>query len=97
VEAGQDPALFWRLTLREIAAVMKGAANGLKREKNNRAWLAWHTASLQRAKKMPPLRSLIRDRPARETIRRNWQEQLAIAHQWTAAIKRMEGRSAGSR
>lgn len=45
--------------------------------------LAWHTAALVRSKKLPALRKLlIRHRPAPQT----WQEQLAIAKMWTAAL-----------
>src|SRR5690606_15652730 len=41
VEAGQDPSLFWRLTYREIDVILAGVSDRLKREHNERAWLAW--------------------------------------------------------
>lgn len=55
-----------------------------KREHNERMSLAWHIAALNRTpqkKKLPSLRSLmIRERAK---VPQSWQQQLAIAKQWT--------------
>jgi len=55
----------------------------MMREHNQRAWLAWHIAALQRSKKLPPLSKMQTSEagPRRQT----WQEQLAIAAQWVNA------------
>jgi hypothetical protein len=54
----------------------------LVREHNDRAWLAWHVASLGRVKKMPPLRELLQKRAA---PRKSWQEQLDALKSWVVA------------
>lgn len=75
-EAGFDPANFWNLTPREIAAHLDGAARRLRREHNNRAWLAWHAAALTRVKQMPKLESLMSvDRPEQS---QTWEDMLAV-------------------
>lgn len=53
----------------------------LIRQHNERAWLAWHIAGLQRSKKLPDLARLQHKEPRRP---QTWQEQLAIAHMWAA-------------
>ncbi|RVK61942.1 hypothetical protein CN162_01475 [Sinorhizobium meliloti] len=88
VEAGQDPSLFWRLTLREIRVVLDGVAIRLRREHNDRAWLAWHIEALARQKKMPRLKELARASTAKPRRRQSIEEQIAIAQAWTAALTR---------
>jgi hypothetical protein len=39
-------------------------AKALEREHNDRAWLAWHVAALQRTRKLPKLDSLMHRRKA---------------------------------
>lgn len=58
---------------------------------NEQQVLAWHTAALQRAKRLPRLKSLLVEvtPPARVHRRQTWQEQLAIMDQLAA---RMEAR-----
>lgn len=47
-----------------MQARLDGAAMRLRREQNERAWLAWHIAALSRVKDMPKLDSLMaRDAP----------------------------------
>lgn len=58
-----------------MQARLDGATQRLKREHDDRAWLAWHVAGLQRVKKMPPLKDLLTD--AKPKRRKTWQEQLA--------------------
>ena len=56
---GLDPSRFWHLTPREASTIMKGASKRLIREQNQTAWLAWHIAALERAKKLPKLETLL--------------------------------------
>lgn len=65
VAAGFDPAAFWSLTPRLYLVQMRGAGERLKREHEGRAWLAWHSAALDRAKKLPALRRFVTGRAAR--------------------------------
>lgn len=83
-----DPGLFWRLTVREIGVILDGAADRLRDERNNRAWLAWHIEALARAKKLPKLKEFLLDAPKRERRRQTIEEQIAIAHRWTAVLTR---------
>jgi len=88
VEAGLDPSGFWRLTLREIGVILEGVASRLKREHNDRAWLAWHIEALARQKKLPKLKDLTPAAPKKGKRRQTVEEQIAIAHRWTAALTR---------
>jgi len=66
--------------LRQIHRRLKAKAAQLRREHNERAWLAYHTAYLPRAKKPPKLSKLqVREQPRRQTPH----EMLAAARQWT--------------
>ncbi len=70
LRAGLGVEEFWRLTPRETHAAIEAWAWQLEQEgeratelirlaKKIAGWLAWHTAALQRAKRMPPLQRLI--------------------------------------
>lgn len=54
------------------------------REQNRIAWLAWHVASLQRAKRLPSLRKMM----VRERHRKpqSPEEMLRIAKLWTQVL-----------
>lgn len=67
--------------------VLDGVAARLKREHNDRAWAAWHTAMIGRVKKPPKLKEMLHgaDKPKR---RQTIDEQIAIAMKWTAALSR---------
>ncbi|WP_441280504.1 hypothetical protein [Tardiphaga sp. 862_B3_N1_1] len=54
---------FWRKTPRQTARIFKGKAAQLRREHNERAWLAWHTAVIPRQKKIPELKKLLAPDP----------------------------------
>ncbi|MET3662503.1 hypothetical protein [Aquamicrobium ahrensii] len=82
--ADQDPALFWRLTLREISIILKGAAARLTREQDGRAWVAWHIEALARTKKLPTLKSMQSGKPLKRR-RMTPNEMISMAHLWTAA------------
>lgn len=66
----------------------------LRREHNDRAWLAWNTAALSRippSKKLPPLKALLAQEPRkRRTL--TWQEQFAVMQQWVAVTNRKKQR-----
>ncbi len=89
VEAGQDPANFWSLTLREITSVMDGAAVRIRNEHNARAWAVWHVAALGRAKTIPPLRRLLVQGPVRA---QSADEMEAAVMAWTEVQKRRDER-----
>jgi hypothetical protein len=88
VEAGLDPSLFWRLTLREIGVILAGAASRMKREHNDRAWAVWHIEALARQKKLPKLKTLMHGAERKQRRRQTVEEQISIAHAWTAALTR---------
>lgn len=44
----------------ETMAVLDAAAWRMEREQRMQGWLAWHVAALSRAKRLPPLRRLLR-------------------------------------
>lgn len=87
MEAGQPYELFWRLTLREIGVILDAESNRLKREHNERAWLAWHIEALARQKKLPKLDTLMlvdKKPPRRQTP----QELEAVTRSWLASRHR---------
>lgn len=67
--------------------VLEATARRRDAEHNARAWLAWNTAALGRAKRLPRLQSLL-VKPKRRKRPQTWQEQLAIARMITAAYGR---------
>ncbi len=85
VEAGRDHSHFWGLTYREIDAILEGNAAKLRNEHNQRAWLAWHTATIPMAKRPPRLSELlIRDKPKPQSIK----NMIATARAWTKAFEK---------
>jgi len=44
---------------REVSAAIEAFAWRVEREHRRDAWLAWHTAALSRAKRLPPLQRLL--------------------------------------
>jgi hypothetical protein len=86
-DAGFEPGLFWALTPREIAANLEGVRRRLMREHDERMALAWHTAALIRTrKKFPRLKELQSRKEPAAKPRQAWQDQLAIALKWDAAV-----------
>jgi hypothetical protein len=83
VGAGEDGERFWRLTLREVENILKGLVQRQTRYHNEIAWAAWHTAALQRSKKLPKLKSLMLTGDVAPKRRQTVEEQIAIAVQWT--------------
>lgn len=75
-----------------MQAILDGAAAKLRRQHNEWAWLAWHTARLtayapQKARDFQKLETLLRDAPREPKRRQTVEEQIAIAHRWTAALR----------
>ena len=50
---------FWNLTPRETFAALDAAAWRIKREDKQMASLAWHTATLTRARRLPTLAQML--------------------------------------
>lgn len=87
---GLDPALFWDLGPREWRAVMTGAVARLKREHNDRAWLAWQTARLTAYAPMKsvdfvPLNTLQMGAAPRERAAPDWQRSFDAFSAWVRA------------
>lgn len=57
-----------------MVAILEARHAVLRREHNDRAWLAWHVAALGRVKKMPKLDRLLRRE--RATGRRQTPDQM---------------------
>lgn len=68
---GLDPDAFWTKTPRYVSLIFEGKAAQFRREHNERAWLAWHTAGLPRMKKFPDLKKML----AREVRKPQTSEQ----------------------
>lgn len=64
---------------------MRGRSALLKREHNDRAWLAWHVAYLPRAKKPVKLKDL--QAPGQKRGPMHWETQLAA---WQAYVARTQ-------
>lgn len=94
MEFGQDASLFWRLTYREIDTILRGETRRLRREHNNAAWLAWHTAYLtayapSKARRFPKLEKLLwKEPPKRQSVA----EMRAVARRWIEAVRRRNER-----
>jgi hypothetical protein len=70
------------LTPREIAARIKGRVGILQREAQERAWLAWHVAALQRAKKLPDFKKFV----PRDKKPQSADEQARILDMWKRVL-----------
>lgn len=51
---------FWDMTPAETLMALEAAAKRTEMEQRRLAWLAWHIAALQRAKRIPDLNRLLR-------------------------------------
>lgn len=78
---------MWRLTLREIGFIFEGVSSRMNREHNDRAWAVWHIEALARVKKLPKLADMTVG-TTKKSRRQTADEQIAIAHMWTAATTR---------
>jgi len=64
-----------------MLAIAAGARRRQAADHNGRAWLAWNIVALDRARRMPALKSLQIDADGPGRRRQTWQEQRAIARQ----------------
>ncbi len=58
--AGLLPHLFWDYTMRELHALLGGAALRARREHKLVLWGHWQGQNLRRSKRLPDLRQLLR-------------------------------------
>jgi Uri superfamily endonuclease len=67
----------------------RGASERLKREQNERAWLAWHIAYLPRSKKPVKLKDMMSAAERRPTGRSMTPEQIeAVTRSWLAGRRK---------
>jgi hypothetical protein len=84
IAAGYPESLFWDSTPRQLRTHFDAAVERSQREHRLRAWLAWHGAAFQRAKKLEPFDNLFPDRPSRAPHPgQSWQVQRNIARMLT--------------
>lgn len=82
-----DPESFWALTPREANARFKASGKRVTREYNERVTQAFQTALFSTAQKKIKLETyLISDEPKKARTQ-SWEEQLAVAMQWSAATR----------
>lgn len=70
--------------------LVEAAAKKFEREHNARVWLAWHTAALQRMKKLPDIKKMMLSNSSRP--RQSWRQQLQIMTDWAANHNALEQR-----
>lgn len=58
---------FWFMTPLELDIYMNAYVDKVKLENENSLAVAYTNAALQRSKKMPPLKELIKDKPKQQT------------------------------
>lgn len=77
---------FFRSTPRLMALVVEGKRLAAEAVHRDQITIAWNTAALHRAKKMPPLKELLRKQPRQERKRRtmNADEMLTMARLWSS-------------
>jgi hypothetical protein len=88
VSHGFDPDSFWDITTREANLRIEAVAKRWEREHNGRVWLAWHTAALQRTKRLPDIRKMFLNNTSK--TRQTWRQQLAIVSEWATRHNRLE-------
>jgi len=73
------------MTLWEVVLALEAAAWQAEQEQRRMLSLAWHVAALQRVKRLPSLRQLLRPRPKKVPIaerRREFEELKAAYDGW---------------
>ncbi len=70
--------------------MLDGAARRIRREQEQKAWLAWHVAALGRQDKLPPLKSLMPGRPrkAKAPGPDAWKSQFAAFSAWAKSFRK---------
>ncbi len=67
MRAGLLPSQFWAMTPKELGEYYKGKIWQEEQEQRKLVSLAWYTAALGRARRLPTLRSLIEPKPKKLT------------------------------
>lgn len=85
--------MFWKLTLREIDAITKGAIAARRNAHNDRAWLAWTVAYLstyhpQKSKDFVKLEKLRLSDTKSSQKTADWKMQLAKVQAWASRSHR---------
>jgi hypothetical protein len=76
---------FFRSTPRLLSLLVEGKRRAADADHHNRAWLAWTTAALGRAKKMPPLKDLVGTKAkAKKPTVMSADQMLTMARMWSA-------------
>lgn len=75
---------------REAAIILKGAARRIQREYDLAAEMAWHSAALSRAEKMPRLREFMprRQKQAAKPQADAWKRQYAAFAAWAESYRK---------
>ena len=79
---GYDHDSFWDQTAHTLSLTFEAYNIGKMNEHNERAWLAWHVAALQRTKKIPSLQKLTMKPRIRQS---KLEEQLQGLKNWVQA------------
>ena len=82
---GYDPDSFWEQTPRTLSLAFDAHNEMQIKDHNDRAWLAWHSAGLGRAKRMPPLSRLQIDQQQLKKHHRKMEEQIEGLIKWVRA------------
>lgn len=78
---GYDHDSFWDQTPRTLSLTFEAFNEMQVRAHNERAWLAWHTAALSRAKSIGPLSRMLVSKPVLNTQ----EEQIEGLKRWVLA------------
>ncbi len=84
LEAGVDLDEFWRRTPAELGFIFEAFNKNIERESNLALLNTWMSAALQRTKRMPLLKDLIKE--PKKTKRQTWKDQLAFVKMLNAAF-----------
>lgn len=61
-QMGLAPDAFWRMTPYQLVLAIRAHARRERERYRLAGWTSWHTAALGRAKRLPPLRTMIEDK-----------------------------------
>ncbi|HEX8382451.1 MAG TPA: hypothetical protein VF592_03650 [Sphingomonas sp.] len=73
-----------------MTLIVEGKSRRALAAHDDRAWLAWHIASLQRARRMPPLKSLTAKPKAKKKGPMGADAMLTMARMWSAVAGKGE-------
>jgi len=87
-EMGLNSERFWNLCPVEVLREIEAAVKKQIRQRNELAWLAWHTAKLHRVNKMPKLKTLMIEIADKKKKKISWQEQFNKVMAWAERKKK---------